>query len=424
MKRTPQGRIVKKNHPVEGLAEPKGHCLRESYRFALPVSELWNVSVLNRGDTWIDLEVVLAHPDAGAFPADPAFALLLLTAEAYDFDQNHDRVPNGPLGERIDFESSYLPGDVSGRTDEFIAAVDVYETRGFPWDEETAHEKIDSLCEQDGLSPDDKAWKDRWQDHWRAFWQSPGNAPRAKYRITVTDSRWLKHLEVGQRFDTAAFSEDGPWIDENLDRKPDLPADARGRAGVPGFAGSTVRPREKKMNADMIREMATTGAALDENEARRLLQAHARFLESGGREGDWQRFEVSGLPMSLYQTSAEVEDQLRLCRRQLARDFSGFAGAELSHSDLSGGVFEAVDFSGARIDNAMATDSFFAGSSFENASLQGTDFSGSDLKNVCFRGADLRSADFEIADCRGADFTGANLAGARFPGTNLKDIKH
>ncbi len=41
--------------------------------------------MIRKGSKWIDLEVMMCHPDAGDLPEDPAFALLLLTSEAYCF---------------------------------------------------------------------------------------------------------------------------------------------------------------------------------------------------------------------------------------------------------------------------------------------------------------------------------------------------
>lgn len=91
------------------------------------MSPLWKVKVTQKGKLWIDLdlEVVLYHPDAGDFPDDPVFALLLLTSEAY--------MPTSPLGEAIPCEDSYTPDTVRPRLSEFVEKVVVYEGHNVPF---------------------------------------------------------------------------------------------------------------------------------------------------------------------------------------------------------------------------------------------------------------------------------------------------
>lgn len=57
------------------------------------MNTMWDVSVINKGTNWIDLEVALGYPDAGSFPEDPVFALLLLTDKAYGLDDNYKYIP-------------------------------------------------------------------------------------------------------------------------------------------------------------------------------------------------------------------------------------------------------------------------------------------------------------------------------------------
>lgn len=175
------------------------------------MSSLWDVSVIGKGKKWIDLEVVQAHTDAGNFPEDPVFALALLTSQAYKFGENYNRIPASPLGEKIPFDNSYLCDSLKGIVSEFIEKVVVYEVKNVPFP--VAHEKVDQQVIAMGISKEHEGWNDAWGEKWDAFWNSKENIPPAKYRIWVTDERWIEHMEIGKCFDTASYSEDGPWVE-------------------------------------------------------------------------------------------------------------------------------------------------------------------------------------------------------------------
>lgn len=179
------------------------------------MSTMWDVSVIGKGRKWIDLEVVLSHPDAGNFPEDPVFALALLTSEAYAFGDNYDRIPASPLGEQIPFDDSYLCDTLRPLADQFVEKVLVYEAHNVPFEEDEAHEKVNEKVRALGFNEDSDEWDGEWEDEWRAFWESKDNLPWAKYRIWVKDENWIAHMQVNDSFDTASYSEDGPWIKEN-----------------------------------------------------------------------------------------------------------------------------------------------------------------------------------------------------------------
>ena len=179
------------------------------------MSSLWRVSVIDTGTDWVDLEVIFSHPDAGPFPEDPVFALCLLTGEAYKFDANWNRIPGCPLGMAIPFEKSYQPLDIAPRVDEFVNRVLIYEAHNLPWDGEAALERVDQEVLNLGIERNSEEWKDAWQDQWRRFWKDKNNLPRAIYRIWATDPKWLQHLSTGLTYDSAAFSQLGPWVDED-----------------------------------------------------------------------------------------------------------------------------------------------------------------------------------------------------------------
>ena len=387
------------------------------------MSSMWNVKVLNKGQKWIDLYVEFAHPDAGPFPEEKTFALALLTSEAYGYDKDYNNIPKSPLGEAIPFDESYQPFDLESRTDQFIEKVCIYEARNLPWDEDAAHEKMDNLCKAQGLKEEDDNWENAWHDHWRNFWDDPNNLPWAKYRVWVTDDQWTTHLKVGQSFDTASYSESGPWVGEDRLLELEEPGDGSARQGVPGFKDSEIPPRSTDMNAELIHSMATSSGAVSEEDLREMLDNHQAFLDGGGAGGKWERLHVSGIPLNLYYGNSSEGEQLKLSMKVISPDNELVAGANMAYSDLSGAIFVNANLTGATLDGSLLTDAFFAGANFEGANLVGVDFTGADLTKANFRGANLRNADFEIANCEGADFTGADLTGATFKGANLVGVK-
>lgn len=386
------------------------------------MSSMWNVKVINKGSKWIDLYVEFAHPDAGDFPENRTFALQLLTQKAYGFDDNYNYIAESPLAEMIPHDQSYQPFDLEARVNEFVEKTVVYEAKNLPWDESAAHDKMDTLCKTDGLSKDDQNWEDRWHDHWRDFWADPNNLPWAKYRVWVTDDKWIEHLSVGQNFDTAAYAEQGPWIGEDRLIELEEPEDGVARQAVPGFKDSEIPPRDTVMNHDLIRGLAS-GSTMAGDELQELLNQHQAFLDAGGAGGRWERLHVSGIPMNLYMGGSGEGEQLKLAMKLIDADCNLLKAANMAYADLAGAMMENVNFSGCTLDGSLLTDGFFSNASFENASLRGVDFTGADFTDANFRGADLTNADFEIANCTGADFTGANLTGATFKGAELKNVK-
>lgn len=184
------------------------------------MSTLWDIIVMDKEDDYIDLLVKFGHPDAGPFPEDNNFALQLLIHEAYDFDKNYNRVPNGPLGQAIPPET-YQPDDLEEIVDAYIKETIIYEAQNLPWDEDEAHAKMDALCEKDGLNRDDDDWDEAWNDHWIAFWKDYTRIPWAIYRITTTDTKWTDHLKKYQKFDSAGYTTSGKFVSENV--KVDVP---------------------------------------------------------------------------------------------------------------------------------------------------------------------------------------------------------
>ena len=384
---------------------------------------MWDISVINKGKKWVDLEVVLDHPDAGSFPEDPAFALALLTDKAYGFDADYNYIATSPLGEAIPHDHSYLPETLSPIAGDFIERTVIYEAHNLPFDESEAHEKVNEQVRALGIAEDDDEWDGEWEDLWRDFWASKDNLPWARYRIWVTDEKWIGHMEIGADFTTASFSESGPWVNEDRMIELEEESDAEGRKGVPGFKHSEVPPHENIMDAKMIRQMAEHSDAFTPEEVREMLAEHAKFLQSGGSGGQFERLHVAGMPLNIYTyASGEEGKQLEVRMKKFAPG-TDLSGADLSYADLSGAIFENVNLSGANLDGAILTDAFFANANFEGASAKKVDFTGGDFTNASFRNANLSEADFEIANCRIVDFTGANLNGTTFKAADLEGIK-
>jgi hypothetical protein len=76
------------------------------------MSGLWHVEVKEKDENWVDIKVRQIHPDAGNFPEDPNFDFQLLTQKAYKYNDNFEKIPARPLGEKIPFDYSYLPENI------------------------------------------------------------------------------------------------------------------------------------------------------------------------------------------------------------------------------------------------------------------------------------------------------------------------
>jgi hypothetical protein len=182
-------------------------------------------------------------------------------------------------------------------------------------------------------------------------------------------------------------------------------------------------PSNRDMDADLVRDLADSADPMGAEAWSALVEAHARFLESGGTGGRWELLSVSGLPMCIY-TGAEGRRGEQAVLR--LKNIAGIdaRGAWLAWADLSGAYAKGADFSGANLSGSVLIDSWFEAASFEGARMHHVDLSGTRLQGANFRNADLKGADFECADCTGADFRGANLEGARFPGATLEAVRY
>ena len=107
------------------------------------MSSLWDVSILNRGAAWVDVQVTLEHPDAGPFPESPGFALQLLLVPAYGYDAAYQRRAKAPLGHEFGLDEYYDAELVSRRASDYIQSVCIYKTVNVPFVEKKGHAGID-----------------------------------------------------------------------------------------------------------------------------------------------------------------------------------------------------------------------------------------------------------------------------------------
>ena len=179
------------------------------------MSSLWNVKVLEKKDTIIKLQVKEIHADAGPFPIDPVCAMQLVTNSAYAFNEKYERIPCSPLGEEFRFDKSYLPSDLSGVYCKYIKDIKISSAKNLR-NEDAIFSNILEELEKRGISDTDKEWDVEYETAYQEYFQNENHIPIAEYKIVVTDSKWIAHLSSGDSFSSAAFSETGPFIEEEI----------------------------------------------------------------------------------------------------------------------------------------------------------------------------------------------------------------
>ena len=128
-----------------------------------------------------------------------------------------------------------------------------------------------------------------------------------------------------------------------------------------------------------------------------MLEAHARYLASEGKEG-------AQADLSLY----AIEDF----------DFSGWdlQDVHVSHSILTRCRFVSTTLVGADFDQTRAP-----GADFHNAILVKAEVYETDLHGACFDGANLARATVVASNLGGATFRHANLLGVTFVECDLRN---
>lgn len=137
---------------------------------------------------------------------------------------------------------------------------------------------------------------------------------------------------------------------------------------------------------------------------RMILDAHTRWIESGGDESE---------------------------RADLSRcDLKGadLFGANLRLADLSAAELIRADLSDANLEHANLEHANLAGASLAWSNLRGVNLTGACLREADLRWADLREANLSEADLQDANLSGADLrksflSGAELAGAALKNTQ-
>jgi hypothetical protein len=170
------------------------------------MSALWTVEVLAKDDRRVTLDVRAIHPDSGEFSDTKKLAFRLIYDLAFRYGRGLVRETCGPLGEAVQLEQTFDDAFMDRNVDRFIDRVTLRDQRNVPLDVEELRESIDRELSARGVRRDDgAAWRAAWEEFWDAFWQDPSRLPTATYEIDVTDPRWIAHLEIGSRWESAAY---------------------------------------------------------------------------------------------------------------------------------------------------------------------------------------------------------------------------
>ncbi len=150
------------------------------------MSDLFSVTVIEKGDEWVDLKLIIIHPDQNTFPENRSFGLMLIwepTFISYEYQGKtvftHDAFALSQLSPDQILDADY----VEKAQDEIVKSVSVLETGCFPESQMGANISSEELCVSlaDGEG-----------------------SPCALIRITVTDSKWIGHLQKGMTWGSTA----------------------------------------------------------------------------------------------------------------------------------------------------------------------------------------------------------------------------
>ncbi len=143
-------------------------------------SSLFKVQVINIQETICDLRLFIIHPDQSRFYATGPFAIQLI----WDAMTSSDRVVF-PIGQRITLDDVSNPDFMYENEDTYISMVEFLEFKNYP---RTIN--LDDLSEKE----------------FQEYWLNEELLSQAIIRITVTDPRWIEHLEIGIEWESSAFN--------------------------------------------------------------------------------------------------------------------------------------------------------------------------------------------------------------------------
>ncbi len=160
-------------------------------------------------------------------------------------------------------------------------------------------------------------------------------------------------------------------------------------------------PQPDKATGPNLREVS-------EDELKGILAAHARWLESGEKEGE---------KADLSKTNLRVAN---------LRD-ANLRRADLTEAKLNRATLEDANLSNATLDGAVLRGAHLYRTNFQNADIKGAEFQGADLKEANLRDANLQNANFEDAKSfLSEQLAGTNVSGATLPGdiAEFKGLDH
>lgn len=159
-------------------------------------------------------------------------------------------------------------------------------------------------------------------------------------------------------------------------------------------------------------------------DAAALMDAHALFLDTNGKQG--KRLDVAAKRIEAADYSGRDLSGARLRRCSLrGSDFSRcrFDMADLSYADLTQCRLEQASMRGVNMRRAVLSRTLAAAASFEALTLvDGRDWP-ANLDGALLHDADLTNVDFTKAILRHADLGGAILQGTVFTGVDMATVK-
>ncbi len=175
------------------------------------------------------------------------------------------------------------------------------------------------------------------------------------------------------------------------------------------------------LNQELMHQMSKTSEPITDNQLEQMLNEHQMFIESGGRGGKWQTFEVAGLTLAVYTgATAAKGEQASFANSNLS--LLQFSGLSLECCDFVNVLYENGSFRNSNLNNSIFIDSVLLHIDFSGADLTGCDFSRALMMNCQFDNSNLSSCDFENCNLSNSIFTGAKTIGSRFPGAILENV--
>lgn len=164
---------------------------------------------------------------------------------------------------------------------------------------------------------------------------------------------------------------------------------------------------------------------LSHDELQRMLEEHARFNATDGREG--QQLDLSGYVIEDFDFSThDVENLIHARGSVFTR--CGFRGCDLYHVYFNDSKLIAADFRDAMLAKAEFHGVDASRACFDNAKMGSAEFIEANLSGAAFRNADLYSCIISNCDLTNAVFDDADLGDAAIrdnteSGTSWRNVK-